>query len=227
MNRAFTLALWIPVFLLALAVPDLRAETWGRPGERLTVLALMAIPTGDYKETEGGAAKLGFGAGMELSLRPGRSRQLFFLPGAYYVHHPVDGKALEAALEDEGGGDVSVDAGGWHHLALLGGLRLLSRVDSGAGLYAQAQAGLSLANLGDMEVRGSSQGTMRSSSGPAVSFAYAVGVGIRDGRFNLGARYLDLGEPEFSVSVRSGSQVSRQRVSQRIATILITAGIDF
>jgi hypothetical protein len=218
----------IMVVLLGLSAVASAQSAPRSTGEGWSLLGILSIPQGSYADKSEGLAKLGGGLGLEVLSRWQRSRQVYLVSGGYFVHNPVNVDHLEDVFETMTGNSASVNADGWNHAGLLTGLRFVSSVEPGASLQAQAQLGANIASLGDIETRTQGQ-TIFQSTPPELSLAFSLGAGIKDGRFGLSVRYLNLGEPKFTVSSRSSQsgQTIKTSAKQEISMFLVVAEIGF
>jgi hypothetical protein len=213
----------LTALVLALAAStNVSAQTDSAAGKGLTVMGIISLPQGDFADEDGGGATMGFGAGLEYAVPMKNSKNLQFVVGGYYIRNPMD----VSDIEDE---DVTVDADGWSNFGVLGGVRMTDLAGI-SGFYAQGMAGFNMATAGDIEMTDDYYGeTLMQTSSTETSLAISLGVGRKFGKWDIGVRYLNFGEPEFEVKIEDGDgyELAEGEIEQKISMFALTVGYAF
>jgi hypothetical protein len=178
------------------------------------VYGALSLPMGAFSDDSGdkaGAAKLGFGAGVQIGLPIVESPSGVFdiMGDVAFLHNPIDEKT--SGIKD----------GAYTNIPVMGGIRYSAILNPDFSIYGMGLAGVDIAMFSDIKAL---NGTTYSSS-TETSFAFGIGAGvIFSEKFNVGVRYLSLGTPKYEFSA-NGTTVGYIETS--ISMLLITAGISF
>jgi hypothetical protein len=213
--------------VLALAAcMNVSAQSDSAAEKRFTAMGIFSIPQGEFADEDNGAAETGFGAGIEY-LKPLQSKNLYFAGAAYYIQNSMDLPSFEDEYYE-----ISFEGGGWKNMGLMGGVRMTD-IGGSAGFYVQGMAGLNMASVDDIEQTVYDyyydEGyTITMSTSTATSFAFAIGAGLTFGEWDIGARYLNFGEPEFETEGEDeyGDEVEGE-FKQKISMLAVTIGYRF
>lgn len=171
----------------------------------------VSLPMGDFADDSGdkaGLAKLGFGGGVQVAFPLG-SPELELIGDAAFLYNPFD--------EDKSG----IKDAAYTNIPIMAGLRYVGMVNPDFSIYGMGLVGINIASFSDIEDEFGD--VLEIKGGTAVAFGFGAGV-IFSEKFNIGARYLILGEPEFTAEFE-GTEVGKFK--QSISMLLITAGITF
>jgi hypothetical protein len=198
-----------------------------------SVMGIVSLPQGDFGDDKGrgaGNATMGFGAGVEYLMPMKESKNLHFVAGGYYIHNPMD-------LSDQEDDDISIDAEGWKNFGVLGGVRMTD-VGGVEGFYLQGMLGFNMATVGDIEITAESYDyyydeyydmTVTQTTSSESSLAFSLGAGKKFGKWDIGVRYLNFGEPEFKVEIEDedGDEIGSGKIKQKISMLAFTVGYSF
>jgi hypothetical protein len=210
-------------FVLTLSLASIAAaqtDSAHATDKGFSVLGILSIPTGDYADDEEGLATLGGGVGVEyqVPMSPGQPVNLAF--GGYFIHNPMDFDALR----DYG---LSAEGGGYNHAVALGGLHI-KRLLNVPDLYVQGLIGVDLVMIGDVDLE-SEDGSTTQKFSPATSLAFSIGLGHRIGKWDIGVRYMNFGEPKIESVIKDefGDTVDDGDFKQKLSMVAVTLGYNF
>lgn len=184
---------------------------------------ILSVPVSDYADEEDGAAELGGGASVGFFVPVQHSLTLSTVLEGYVIYHRMNSDYFEEVLPEAG-----MKLGGWTHMGALAGLRFSDQVPGvpQAGLYAQIQGGLNYAMLGDITIQMNNV-TVDQSTKPMFSPAFALEAGLREGRYGLAVRYLNLGEPKLRVTARNRNTGETRNSTGRLEISMINLVASF
>ncbi len=196
------------------------------------IYGAFSIPIGDFGEESSdsvyaGSTEYGFGAGIDYTYKL-KNPKLGLLASILYINNGVESDEISGLFNEACGEEnCSVDYGSWANIPIMGGIKFKSRISPSISLYGLGQVGYNFVMPPDVnQIIGETK--IKANFDNAGSFAFGAGGGIvfKD-KYNIGVRYLNLGDPEIEGDVVSdfGSEVLK--FNQSISMLLITAGIDF
>lgn len=175
----------------------------------------IAIPLGDFGDDAGnvddGFAQIGFFGELNYVHFLEQNNNLGWASTGGLILNSVD--------ESDFGQDVDISP--YLNIPLLTGLRYQSQTSGGMGIYGLGQVGLNLSKGPSFEFNGNEQ-----NSNMVASFGFGLGAGlIFNNQFNVGIRYLGLGEPEYEYEDQDGNSIGE--MEQPISMLQISIGISF
>ncbi|NTV45395.1 MAG: porin family protein [Chlorobiales bacterium] len=182
----------------------------------------VSLPMGDFADDSGdkaGLAKLGFGGGLQVTFPLG-SQGLELIGDAAFLYNPLD--------EDKSG----IKDAAYTNIPVMAGLRYVGTINPDFSIYAMGLAGINIASFSDIEIQNAdgygSPGKITFDSATSFGFGFGAGV-IFSESFNIGAKYLILGEPEYKgkLTVEGYTGSADFNIKQSVSMIVITAGFVF
>lgn len=195
-------------------------------GNRLKVFGGMSIPVGDFASTsspKAGFSKPGISVGAEFYSEVIRHLEAG-LGGAFNLN-TLDQAELERHAQASTPGS-SVDIGSWELFWLMGGVGFRLPVSRMINCYGRGNAGLLVGRFPEGTLVAANVQTYHSS---ATSTAAALGVSfgvLVDRTYDIGFCYFS-GEPEYEVTLTSGSNSQNARLDQPTTNIQLTLGYSF
>ncbi|MGH7494759.1 MAG: hypothetical protein ACREOO_20500 [bacterium] len=189
---------------------------FGQQQSYVTIRGMLSLPVGGFGESIGanphvtrrngfdvgaGAsfASEGLGAGIEISLPTG-AQGLSWSSGLMLIVNAADDRGLTQTFQSLlGEGEVvTFDYGYWIQLPVMTGFQYRFALSDQVDCYGIAQGGISLIHAATREASVSGVPVDSRSYELAQQFGYGLGGGIVvNGKFDLGVRFLDFGEPAF------------------------------
>jgi hypothetical protein len=146
-----------------------------------------------------GLATRGAGAGLEMST-PVLTENLTWVLSARFLMNPIDDLTITDFFEDELDDtvDIHFDNGTWYNAPIFSGLRYTHGISENLGLYAIVQGGVNLTQQASRKATVRGMVAEETKFKLAPDFGYEVGFGVELlKRYNIGARYLNLGTPSY------------------------------
>lgn len=198
---------------------------------KFTIYGCVSMPTGDFgdKGGEGEAgAETGFGGGIDF-LIPLNTPGLSAVINGSFLYNSMDESWAKEILYSEFNlpEDVSLDIGAYINIPILAGLKYQSQTSETMDLYGIGLIGLNILMPPKMELS-SEEGNAELKFDTATSFGFGIGGGVVfNKKFNIGFRYLSLGEPELKGEVTyPGGSEKLDETEGKVSVILILVGIN-
>ena len=171
----------------------------GAFGENIGSGAEVTRRFGFYIGEDAGLAKIGFGAGAELS-NTLLGSDFAWVVSAKFLSNPTDNSELTAFFTKDFKDTLSVqfETGSWISIPVLTGFTYTFGVGEGVNLYGSLQAGLIITRQASRKAIVSGSVVEESTFNFLAGFGYEFGVGLEfGGGYNISARYLDVGSPYY------------------------------
>ena len=191
----------------------------------VTLFGGAALPTGEFAAASGkdaGFAKTGFVLGVENSAEAVRH----FLVGLEVnaSSMPIDAATAQSAYIDKlGTNNLTVDAGSWLIVGVLGDVGFGANLGSSVYLYGKGKLGLAFGNTPQISLQVNNEPvTQNSASASAFAFGFGFGV-IANNAFDIGVHFLSL-TPEYRVTTIQGGTSTVSNFSQPTSVFQLRVG---